>query len=449
MLQDAQDVVRRLVYQRLDINLVLVGQREVDHHLDRVLASRLRKLLDRRIIPVDAVQDVQIGIVRLAGIGRCRPAALEDVVARLHTLFGGHQLAAYLRIGQAPLLLVERQVADLAPCRQYVERQIGFQREDRVDRACRALAEHAAAGRHGLVDVARLISPARRIVSLLGGQHAEHDRTLVGQRHLTQPREERTMRRAARDVGPDLEDSGVEFGHRRHDAVDLLPFGDTAGDGRVVRRHMGRGARTREAHGPCTQRFLHEIGHANHLVLGRLLGEGPPAHRIHAQRRVADIHAVVDRLGQALHGREIFREGFPRPVDAGRHRFGRDVLDCREAARIEIAVLGLAGRQGEAAIAHHHRGDAVPARAASQRIPRDLRVHVGVAVDEARRDDQPVGIDRARTRRGDPADLGNHAVLDADIGRETLAARAVDDGAATDDDIVCHHRRSLFSTIFQ
>ena len=190
--------------------------------------------------------------------------------------------------------------------------------------------------------------------------------------------------------------------------------------------------------------------HARHVVLGRLLRQRALAHDVHAQRRMADIHAVVDRLGQALDGREIFREGLPGPVDAGGHRLGRDILDRRQAARVPVAVLGLAGRQREAAIAHHHRGDAVPARAAAQRIPRDLRVHVGVAVDEARRDDQPVGIDAcAAACRRDAADLDDAAVLDADIGAEARLARAVDDGAAADDEIEGHQRRSLCSTIFQ
>ena len=39
------------------------------------------------------------------------------------------------------------------------------------------------------------------------------------------------MPRAARNVGADLEDAGIELGHRADDAVDLLPFGDAAGDG--------------------------------------------------------------------------------------------------------------------------------------------------------------------------------------------------------------------------
>jgi len=91
----------------------------------------------------------------------------------------------------------------------------------------------------------------------------------------------------------------------------------------------------------------------------------------------------------------------------------------------------------------------MPARAAAQRIPRHLRIHVGVAVDEARRHDQAVGIDRASGCRLDAAQLDDAAVLDADVGGETRLAGAVDDSAAADEEIEGHHRRSLCSTIFQ
>ena len=91
----------------------------------------------------------------------------------------------------------------------------------------------------------------------------------------------------------------------------------------------------------------------------------------------------------------------------------------------------------------------MPARAAAQRIPGDLRVHVGVAVDEARRDDQPVGVDGALRVLPDAADLDDAAVLDAEVGAEARLARAVDDGAAADEEIERHHRRSFCSTIFQ
>ena len=74
-------------------------------------------------------------------------------------------------------------------------------------------------------------------------------------------------------------------------------------------------------------------------------------------------------------------------------------------------------READAAVAHDDRGDAVPARRREQRIPADLAVVVGVDVDEAGRDQQPVGVDRAPGRSaGQIADLGDDAVVDRDVG---------------------------------
>ena len=92
-------------------------------------------------------------------------------------------------------------------------------------------------------------------------------------------------------------------------------------------------------------------------------------------------------------------------------------------------VGGLARREGEAAIAHDDAGDAVPARAAAERVPGDLRIHVGVPVDKPGRDDQPVGVDRALGGGADAADLDNPPAFDADIGAVARHPRAVHHGA--------------------
>ena len=193
----------------------------------------------------------------------------------------------------------------------------------------------------------RLIAPGCRILALPGRQHAEHDRPLAGERHLAQPLEEGAMLGTAADVRPDLEDAGIELGHRRQDAVDLLPFGDAARDRRVVRRHVGRGARAREAERAGLQRLLH--GRAMRVMSSSVAfsRKRAAAHDVHAQRRVADIHAVVDRLGQALDGRRDTRgtspsssrcrrpsprSGCPRPP-TGSARTTRDPRACRAPAR--------------------------------------------------------------------------------------------------------------------
>ena len=67
------------------------------------------------------------------------------------------------------------------------------------------------------------------------------------------------------------------------------------------------------------------------------------------------------------------------------------------------------------------------------RIPEHLRVHVGVAVDEAGRDDVPFGVDDLFRGLADFADRGDPAARDADVGAIARQPRAVDDGAVAND----------------
>ncbi len=75
----------------------------------------------------------------------------------------------------------------------------------------------------------------------------------------------------------------------------------------------------------------------------------------------------------------------------------------------------------------------------------ELRVVVRVDVDESGCDEQPVGVDRARRVLGDRADLGDVAVAYADVGRACGRARAVDDGAALDEQVK-HGPASAYAT---
>ena len=65
---------------------------------------------------------------------------------------------------------------------------------------------------------------------------------------------------------------------------------------------------------------------------------------------------------------------------------------------------------------------------------------MGVAVDKARRDDQPVGVDRLLGRGADAADLDDMPVLDPDIGAIARTARAVHHGAVLDQQVQAHAR---------
>ena len=69
---------------------------------------------------------------------------------------------------------------------------------------------------------------------------------------------------------------------------------------------------------------------------------------------------------------------------------------------------------------------------------------MGVQVDEARRHDQAAGVDRlVGLARADMADLGNPAVLDADVAPEARQPTAVDDHSPLDDAIIAGHVSSV------
>ena len=91
------------------------------------------------------------------------------------------------------------------------------------------------------------------------------------------------------------------------------------------------------------------------------------------------------------------------------HGVGRDVLGPLEVAHDEVALVGPGRGEREAAVAHDHAGHAVPARAGAERVPQHLGVHVGVAVDEAGRDDVALGVDLVGAPLADAADGGDAA----------------------------------------
>ena len=283
-----------------------------------------------------------------------------------------------------------------------------------------------------------LVLPVVGPVALLQGDGAEHDGPAGVHRDAAEFLQEGALGGAAGDIGAELEDAGIQPAHDGRQMGQLAPVRHPARHRPAVRARVGDGARGGQPHRARAERLLDDPRHRLEVIVGRKLVQRARAHRIHAQRRMADIGAVIDRLGQRLHRRQIFREGLPGPVDAGHHGVLGDVLDSLQALGVPLALLGLAGRQRKAAIAHDDAGDAVPAGAASERVPGHLRVHVGVPVDEARRDDPPFGVDRPRRRCPYPPDLRNPAVPDAHIGPVARHAGAIDHRAARDNQIECH-----------
>src|SRR5262249_42008655 len=110
----------------------------------------------------------------------------------------------------------------------------------------------------------------------------------------------------------------------------------------------------------------------------------------------------------------------------------------------EMLVGGGTRGQGEPAVAHHHGGDTVEARRGPKRIPEDLSVHVGVAVDETGCDNQAVGVDDLASPLADAADRLDPAVPHPDVGRVRRQTGSVDHHPVLDHQVKRH--RGLLSS---
>ena len=144
---------------------------------------------------------------------------------------------------------------------------------------------------------------------------------------------------------------------------------------------------------------------------------------------VRDNPAPLDR-GQ------VFRVALEVPLDAGAHGVERHALDVRQVAHDDVAVLGAAGGDGEAAIAYHHRGHAQRRRRRGEGIPRELRVVVGVDVHDARGEHEALRVHRLPGRAQIPADGGDPTVCHRDSALERRSAQAIDDARVVDHEIV-------------
>ena len=103
---------------------------------------------------------------------------------------------------------------------------------------------------------------------------------------------------------------------------------------------------------------------------------------------------------------------------------------------IPIKIIRRGRRKADTAIAHHHCCDPVPRRRRHFRIPGRLAIIMGVDVDKAGRDDQPLGVNLLAPRSGNGAHGRDAATIDGDIAGEAWIAAAINDGAAADHEIM-------------
>ena len=193
-----------------------------------------------------------------------------------------------------------------------------------------------------------------------------------------------------------------------------------------------------EADGARLEGVRQLAGHERQVVRCGLLLEGSFAHGPGPQGGVPDIGGEVDALVEAVDGVEILGERLEAPVDPFGQRHRVDVLGPLEVADHQGPCVGADRGQGEAAVAHHRRRHAVPARAAPRRVPEDLGIHVGVPVDEPRGDGMALGVDLLDAALGDLSHRGDTAVDHPHIGPERSEPGTVDDGPASDHDVKGH-----------
>ena len=191
---------------------------------------------------------------------------------------------------------------------------------------------------------------------------------------------------------------------------------------------------------PAAIALLHQRGHPRDVVGGRgLVARAALAHHVGAHRAVRDLRADVHHVRHRRDEVEVLGERLPAPAHALGERGAGDVLDALHERDEPLALVGVHGREADAAVAHDDRRDAVPRRRREVRVPGDLAVVVAVDVDEAGRDDEAVGVERLRCRRSQRAGLahaGDAAAGDGDVTGEGLAAAAVDDRPVRDQQVV-------------
>ena len=195
--------------------------------------------------------------------------------------------------------------------------------------------------------------------------------------------------------------------------------------------------RCREAERPRGDAVADEASHLPDLLgRGRLTGRSPLTHDEEPHGAVGHEGADVDVAWAPVERAQVLVEALPLPGDALVQGRARDVLDALHQLDQSFVVRRPDRGEADAAVAHYDGRHAMPRRRREPAVPRRLAVVMGVNVDEPGRDQRAVGVDLPCRPGADPTDLGDHAPVDRDVGRERLAPTPVDDRSSPDDQVV-------------
>ncbi len=125
----------------------------------------------------------------------------------------------------------------------------------------------------------------------------------------------------------------------------------------------------------------------------------------------------------------------PPPVQPGPQRVQRHAFHARQHPGEVVLLLSGGGRQRKPAITTEDRGDAVLHRRAGGRVPKQLRVVVGVQVNKTWRKRQTLRINSFRGQLIDVTDRGDQPILNADGAAPSWRPSAVDDVGVADEQV--------------
>ena len=130
---------------------------------------------------------------------------------------------------------------------------------------------------------------------------------------------------------------------------------------------------------------------------------------------------------------EVVREAAPVPWQAlGQYDFG-DVFHALHQLHEPPAVVCMAGRETDAAIAGQDRGNALARGRRYMLCPGDLGVVVGVQINEAGSNKQAAGVDFLCATFRNVADRDDPVAGNGDIGDNGRSTGAIDNGPIADD----------------
>src|SRR5262249_49398649 len=209
----------------------------------------------------------------------------------------------------------------------------------------------------------------------------------------------------------------LRLAERFGDAHELGGSGKGTRDRLAFRCTVENGARSGEAECACGDGFGDDIVHSGDgLGAGRFVVQAFPTHRPVAHGTMAHQTADVHAFWYGVQSLQIFAIGLPLPRHPGNDGVRWDVLDRFHQVCHVLAVLRAAGCERASTVAHHHRSDAMPAGRRCDRVPENLRVQVGVDVDESWGDDVSLGVDDALGARGNGPYLGDAITLHRNVG---------------------------------